>query len=271
MTESLEHVRLAARLVRRRLGTLGLPVVPLFETEAALARAPEIVSAMLRDREIGGAVRGRWGGYLEVMVGYSDSSKESGVLPSRLRVAQAMRSIDALCARAGVTPIFFQGSGGSVDRGGGTIQEQTAWWPPGALRNYKVTVQGEMVERTLASPEISRRTLERIVRSAGSWESARRAAPGSPALERFAARVAASYRRAVHDEEFLRAVEQATPYRFLDALRIGSRPAKRGRRRVSVEGLRAIPWVLCWTQSRALFPTWWGVGSARRAARPWRV
>ena len=81
------------------------------------------------------------------MLGYSDSSKESGVLRSRVQVAETMHRLDRLCQRMKVTPIFFQGSGGSTDRGGGSIEEQTSWWPSGALRNYKVTVQGEMVER----------------------------------------------------------------------------------------------------------------------------
>src|SRR5690606_29128167 len=113
-----------------------------------------------------------WDGYLEIMVGYSDSSKENGVLASRRMIAEAMHGLDRLCKARGVTPLFFQGSGGSVDRGGGSIPEQTAWWPSGALRNYKVTLQGEMVERSLATPQITRRQLERIATSAGGWKKA---------------------------------------------------------------------------------------------------
>jgi phosphoenolpyruvate carboxylase len=149
-----------------------------------------------------------------------------------------------------------------VDRGGGSIPEQTAWWPAGALRNYKVTIQGEMVERSFASPEITWRQLERIVSAAGEWKRKwgfRYRA--DPMVREFAASVAEEYRNRVADPAFLRMIEAATPYSFLDRLRIGSRPSKR-KNLARVSDLRAIPWVLCWTQTRVLFPTWWGVGSA---------
>ena len=264
MTENVEHMRLAAALVKRALGDLRIPVIPLFEQAEALDAAPEIVSAMLRDPLLRRARKKFWGNYLEVMVGYSDSSKQSGVLPSRLKIAQNMHSLDRLCQQKGVTPLFFQGSGGSVDRGGGSVEEQTAWWPAGALRNYKVTIQGEMVERSMASPEITRRQLERIVASAGRWrDHAKRRYRPQPGVEPFADQVARTYREKVAQPEFLRVIEQATPYLFLDRLRIGSRPTKRATT-LSVGSLRAIPWVLCWTQTRVLFPTWWGVGTAWR-------
>ena len=268
MAGSLAHVRLAAGMTKRALGGgLRIPIIPLFEQRAALESAAKIVGDMLGDRELRRAISSHWGGYLEVMLGYSDSSKEMGVLQSRLDIARAMHSVDRLCAKhRGVTPLFFQGSGGSVDRGGGTIGEQTAWWSPGALRNYKVTLQGEMVERSLASPEIARGQLERIVQSAGARRNAR-AYRQDPAVARFAARVAEFYGRKIREPEFLQVVEHATPYLALDQLKIGSRPTRRTTQ-LSVAGLRAIPWVLCWTQTRVLFPTWWGIGAAWRAARP---
>jgi phosphoenolpyruvate carboxylase len=156
-----------------------------------------------------------------------------------------------------VTPIFFQGSGGSIDRGGGRVQDQASWWPEGALRNYKVTIQGEMVERSMASPEITRSQLRRV---AGVRHLRGKKEP-SKAVVAFAMRIAEIYSAKIQDPKFLEVVEKATPYRYLDALKIGSRPAKR-KKQLSVAGLRAIPWVLCWTQTRVLFPTWWGVGTA---------
>jgi phosphoenolpyruvate carboxylase len=266
MAGSLAHILAAARLVRRRLGSLSIPVVPLFEQSAALNAAPGIVSGMLATPAIRRALARDWDGYLEVMLGYSDSAKESGVLPSRLQIARTMGRLDRLCRRAGVKPVFFQGSGGSVDRGGGTVREQTAGWPAGALRNYKVTLQGEMIERSLASPEITRGQIERIVEAVSASMALAEAARGgardsAPEVLAFAARVAERYRATVASPDFLEVVERATPYPFLDVLRIGSRPSKRAAR-LSVPGLRAIPWVLCWTQTRVLFPTWWGVGSA---------
>jgi phosphoenolpyruvate carboxylase len=266
MTGELAHLKAASKLVKRQLGSIRLPIVPLFENAAALRASETIVRELLDDRELSHALRRHWDSYLEIMVGYSDSSKENGVLPSRRMIAEAMHALDRLCHARKVVPLFFQGSGGSVDRGGGSIPEQTAWWPSGALRNYKVTLQGEMVERSLATPEITRRQLERIALSAGAWnQRARRRLAEGPSVREFADRVSKEYRAVIREPAFLRMIEAATPYRFLDALRIGSRPTKRAQQ-LSVDGLRAIPWVLCWTQSRVLFPTWWGVGTAWKEA-----
>jgi phosphoenolpyruvate carboxylase len=125
-----------------------------------------------------------------------------------------------------------------------------------------------MVERSLASPEITWGQIARITLSAGKWKQARRRRlTHSNALKDFSSRVGTIYERKVHSPQFLQIIEQATPYRFLDILRIGSRPSRRSSH-FSLESLRAIPWVMCWTQTRVLFPTWWGVGSAWKAAQP---
>jgi phosphoenolpyruvate carboxylase len=261
MTSELSHLEAAAAFVEKVFGSLRLPVIPLFEQSSALLRSEEIIEKLIKSVKLGKALRTLWKNQLEMMLGYSDSSKESGVLRSRVQVAETMHRLDHLCRRLKVTPVFFQGSGGSTDRGGGSIEEQTSWWPAGALRNYKVTVQGEMVERSLASPEITRGQLEKIVQLSAPWREAEsRHLYASEGLNEFADKVASVYQATVHDDAFLEMIGQATPYLFLDLLRIGSRPTKRTTS-ISVEGLRAIPWVLCWTQTRTLFPTWWGVGS----------
>ncbi len=262
MTSELSHLDAAAAFVEKVFGSLRLPVIPLFEQSSALLRSEDIIEKLIKSVKLGRALRTLWDNRLEMMLGYSDSSKESGVLRSRVQVAETMHRLDHLCRRLKVTPIFFQGSGGSTDRGGGSIEEQTSWWPAGALRNYKVTVQGETVERSLASPEITRGQLEKIVQLSASWREAEaRHLYASESLNEFADRVAISYQDTIHNDAFLEMISQATPYPFLDLLRIGSRPTKRTSS-ISVEGLRAIPWVLCWTQTRTLFPTWWGVGLA---------
>jgi phosphoenolpyruvate carboxylase len=195
------------------------------------------------------------------MLGYSDSAKEMGALASRVAIAKAMQGIDRLCARKRVVPIFFNGSGGSIDRGGGSIEEQTAWWTPSALRNFKATIQGEMVERTFASPELIRSGLERIAERAEAAQKSRAVSRLTRPVEDFAERASLAYRIQLARPEFLEVFEKATAYRYLSLLRIGSRPTKRSAS-VAVSSLRAIPWVLSWTQTRVLFPTWWGVGTA---------
>ena len=272
MTESAAHLRAAASAQQAVFGEVPLPVIPLFENAAALDGASQIVTEILADAKFKKSLLQNWNKTFEMMVGYSDSSKESGVLWSRLKISEALPRLEKLCLKAGVTPVFFHGSGGSVDRGGGSIEDQTAWWPESALRRFKVTVQGEMVERSMASAPIARRTLDSILENMTRGLS-RYQGPGpstlrsNPALDAFADQVAEKYRARVRDPQFLHWVELATPYSYLNLLKIGSRPTKRTGT-LSVPSLRAIPWVLCWTQTRVLFPTWWGTGSAWAELKP---
>jgi phosphoenolpyruvate carboxylase len=263
MASSPEHVRAACRLVTRELGGLTLPVIPLFEQAQALEQAPSIVSGALKLPGLLEAARRHWDGYFEVMLGYSDSAKEMGSLPSRLAIASCVGRLDRVLRNQGVCPLFFHGSGGSTDRGGGSIEEQTAWLPASARRRYKATIQGEMVERTLASPEIAYRRFEQI---AGQAQRGGHGVRVSREARAFASVIERSYKEKVASPEFLELVQKVTAYPYLSALKIGSRPAKRGSF-ASVASLRAIPWVLCWTQARVLFPSWWGVGSAWRSGR----
>lgn len=261
MAQSLEHIQAAAKKQLTAFGAVKIPVIPLFEETQSLDRSAEIMTAMLKDRGLRAAVHEHWGGLVEVMVGYSDSAKEAGVISSRLAIARALPRLEQVCEDAKTTPVFFHGSGGSIDRGGGSIQDQTAWWPRSALRHYKVTVQGEMVDRSLATPAIAKRQVQAILESTTEGLQQPPVAAQSAALRDFADKVAAHYRQMIHDPGFLRLAELATPYSYLNVLRIGSRPTKRAGQ-LTVAGLRAIPWVLCWTQTRVLFQTWWGVGSA---------
>jgi phosphoenolpyruvate carboxylase len=265
MCQSLEHIEAAADLLSRSLGALKIRVIPLFEQKQALLQSPEIVEVMLKRPRFKAALKADWMNRIEIMVGYSDSSKEAGVLPSRIEVSGTMRKLDLVCKKYGVQPIYFHGSGGSVDRGGGPVEEQLASWSKGALAFYKATIQGEMVERSFASAEIAESQFLKIARTAQKLLHLPEQAKPNAALLEFAARVESEYRAAVNSERFMTMVESATPYRFLSALKIGSRPTKRASNKkgsLAVTSLRAIPWVLCWTQTRVLFPTWWGSGSA---------
>ena len=261
MCESMAHIRAAAKKQTLAFGDVCLPVIPLFEEASSLAEAPKIIYEMTHDSEIKIACQKNWGGLLEMMVGYSDSAKEAGVLPSRLSIAKALPELEKVCQKSGLIPVFFHGSGGSADRGGGSIEDQTAWWPKSALSRYKVTVQGEMIERSLATPAIAQRQVEKIIQSAQRGLQSKTKVTKSEALEGWSKKISDHYQSQIRSTEFLRMTELATPYLYLNILKIGSRPAKRTQQ-LTVKGLRAIPWVLCWTQTRLLFPTWWGVGSA---------
>jgi len=261
MTMSVEHIKAAAKFQSAIFKGIPIPVIPLFENAEALKNSQEIVAAMLKVPQIGKAAKENWDNMIEMMVGYSDSAKESGALWSRWTIAKTLPLLESTCNHGGFKPVFFHGSGGSIDRGGGSIEDQTAWWPDAALKNYKVTVQGEMVERSMASPAIAERQIEKIAENV-SINLGRKRGPAAPqAVQELADAAAAHYRRKITSSDFLNLVETSTPYSYLNALKIGSRPSKRAKQ-LTVQGLRAIPWILCWTQTRLLFPTWWGVGSA---------
>lgn len=238
----------------------ALPVIPLFELPDVLERAPEILRETWTDDAFCRAVRER--GHLEVMLGYSDTAKRMGMLASRVALHDAMRAIGQWAEAENLTLLFFHGHGGSVGRGGGRIEDLVATWPPRARTPYKHTVQGEMVERTLATPEILRSLVEKVAQVqenppvyCGVGELARELAARS--REAFETRVAG--------DPFRRLLEKATPYARLSTLTIGSRPASRGDG--GLEELRAIPWVLCWTQTRLLLHAWLGAGRAWRELR----
>ena len=247
----------------------AVPVIPLFELPEVLPRAAEILDGALADPRYLAATREH--GALEVMLGYSDTSKRMGVLASRLAIHDAMTELGRWGERRRLPLVFFHGSGGSEGRGGGTPEEQAATWPPDALGLIKTTLQGEMIERTLASPEILVSQVEKVAAVQAAPPSF--APPGALARE-LGRRSQAAYVAWVRDPAFQDLLQRATPYARLDALRIGSRPARRrgpaGQKASgedAMERLRAIPWVLCWTQTRLLLPVWLGVGSAWRALR----
>jgi phosphoenolpyruvate carboxylase len=271
MCQSIEHIEAASNLLVRNLGGLKIRVIPLFEQQEALHQSTEIIEALLKRARFQNALKKDWLGRVEIMLGYSDSSKEAGVFPSRLEVSTAMRKLDEVCKKHKVQPIFFHGSGGSVDRGGGPVEDQLASWSKGALSFYKATIQGEMVERSFASPEIAESQILKISQTAIKLSSHVVAKTHSAALQDFADGIEATYREAIGSQTFMGMVEDATPYRFLSALKIGSRPTKRASSQkgtLAVSSLRAIPWILCWTQTRVLFPTWWGVGRSWQKLAP---
>ena len=195
------------------------------------------------------------------MLGYSDSSQESGVFPSRYLISKSMKEIDRYLIKKKLVPVFFHGSGGSVARGGGSIKEQISWWPKSAINVFKATIQGEMVARSFASKHILFGNIEKITLQSQMTKTEGKDKKVDKFLKLFSEKIQKKYQDLIGDDNFLKIVEKASPYSYLDQLKIGSRPTKR-KTSLKVGGLRAIPWILCWTQTRVLLPTWWGVGFA---------
>ena len=265
LTERAEDLWEAHALVRDVLDGSTIPVVPLFEMPDVLPRAADILERALTNTDFTDAVRGEHGS-VEVMLGYSDTSKRMGLLASRVAIHETMRAIGAWAAAREIKILFFHGSGGSVGRGGGSIADQAASWPTGAMEVVKQTLQGEMVERTLATPEILRSQVLQIADVQGAPPRFKAA---SAAVQDLAERSRTAYVALVGSTQLLDLLRSATPYTRLGALNIGSRPVKRkaGIAPAGIEQLRAIPWVLCWTQTRYLLHAWVGIGTAWREVR----
>lgn len=260
MVRDEEDWKNGVRLIEQVFSSRQLPVIPLFEKKAAIENSDKILNKFLSADRNDQKAKKFWGSRIEVMLGYSDSSKEIGVLPSRHFIANSLYKLDREFQNwNGLIPIYFHGSGGSVARGGGSIEEQSSWWPRSALKNYKVTLQGEMVQRSFSSDQILKRNLEKIIEIQGRAKSVRH--QKNSVFEQFCQNIEKMYRDETSSQEFLKDILNASPYPYLAELKIGSRPAKR-KDVNSVNDLRAIPWILCWTQSRMLFPTWWGVGTS---------
>lgn len=260
MVESASDVQNGIKLSKKILGKYAIPVVPLFENEKALTHAKEILETTLsKNKQVVTTHLNKWGSRYEVMVGYSDSSKENGVLPSRLMISEALKKIETVLKKYELTPVFFHGSGGSIERGGGSVKEQTGWWPKSAINIYKATIQGEMVARNFGSPHILSKQIQVIMEQVGDFKPKKKIS--LKPLEHFSEKIRTTYSQKIKNDDFLSVIELATPYSFLHHLKIGSRPSKRAGGSIK-NNLRAIPWILCWTQTRILFPTWWGVGSA---------
>lgn len=268
MCHSYEDIKNSTKLLNRSMGGIKFPIIPLFETAEALEDSSEIVEQILNNKSYMKLVTTKWGNHLEVMLGYSDSSKGMGVLPSRVAIAKTIRDLDQKISDRNVIPVFFHGSGGSVDRGGGSLKDQTAWWPKSALNIYKATIQGEMVERNFTSPEVAMSGMKKVLENFNRVKAKKGTIKIDKAVDIFASKVKASYVEKIKDPDFFKMVESATPYSYLNVLKLGSRPSKRAKAtKLDLNSIRAIPWILCWTQTRVLFPTWWGVGTAWKESK----
>ncbi|MEO8380509.1 MAG: phosphoenolpyruvate carboxylase [Acidobacteriota bacterium] len=255
---------LAVALLQKESGIAEpLRVVPLFETIADLQRAGETMSSLLALPEY----RARIGGRQEVMIGYSDSSKDSGRFTAAWELFVGQERLVTAAREAGVELTLFHGRGGSVGRGGGPTYLAVQSQPPGSVDGrLRVTVQGEMIQAEFGLVGIALRTLE-IYTTATL--NATLAPPEAPRqewradMDVMSAAAAKSYRGVVYETpDFVDYFRHATPEPELAELNIGSRPARRGKTKSGVESLRAIPWQFAWTQNRLLLPSWLGMEAA---------
>ncbi|MGH9768092.1 MAG: phosphoenolpyruvate carboxylase, partial [Blastocatellia bacterium] len=248
---------------------LPIAVAPLFETIEDLRRAPEIMRRLFEHPIYRGQIAAH-DGLQEVMIGYSDSSKDGGILTSSWELYKAQERLWDVARDHGVELRLFHGRGGTVGRGGGPSHEAILAQPLDTVAGrIKITEQGEVISSKYSLAEIALRSLE-LTTSAVIAASLPQASGNAGALSRWkavmeeiSADAFAAYRRIARETPgFYDYFIQATPVEEIGGLRIGSRPAKRKSESKSLDDLRAIPWVFGWTQSRHLLPGWLAVGTA---------
>ena len=243
-------------------------IVPLFETIDDLQRGSSILEAAL-DLPLYRAVVDARAQSQEVMLGYSDSNKDGGYLAANWALYRAELDLVESARKTGIRLRLFHGRGGTVGRGGGPSYDAILAQPPGAVNgSLRITEQGEVIAAKYAEPRIAHRNLETLL--AATLEATLldveglgdAAGPAYEVLDELAARAQRAYTELVHETPgFVEYFKASTPVSEIGALNIGSRPTSR-KPTTSISDLRAIPWVLAWSQSRVMLPGWYGTGSA---------
>lgn len=273
-------------------GRTTLRIVPLFETVDDLKRAPSVMKNLFELKLYRAALAG---GYKqleadskqkleetelvleptdlqEVMLGYSDSNKDSGFLSSNWEIHKAQKALEKVATEYGILLRLFHGRGGSVGRGGGPAYAAILAQPTDTIKGrIKITEQGEVLASKYSLPELALYHLETmttaVVQSSLLGSGFDRVKPWNEVMEELSTRSRKAYRSLIEQPDFVDFFLSVTPIDVISQLQIGSRPSKRPGKKDSnqkkdISSLRAIPWVFSWTQSRFLLPAWYGIGSA---------
>ena len=278
MTEEPSHV-LEVLFLADQAGVVDLPghsgldVVPLLETESALSGARRIMGTLFENDAYAAALDAR-DGVQEIMLGYSDSNKENGFLAANWSLHRNQKRLAVITDDYDVDLRLFHGRGGSISRGGGSMNEALLALPTETVTGQvKFTEQGEAIAEKYANPRIAERNLEQMLNAQiraryqaltadeadatpDAWDAAMATAADAAREE---------YRDLLETDGFVAYFEEATPIRVIEDLNLGSRPASRSGER-AVEDLRAIPWVFSWTQARCILPGWYALGTGLQAA-----
>ncbi|MBS0200937.1 MAG: phosphoenolpyruvate carboxylase [Proteobacteria bacterium] len=247
-------------------GDIPIDVAPLFETIDDLRAAPEVMRGLFADPAYRRHLQTRDNRQM-VMLGYSDSAKDGGMLSSRWTLQRSQRVLTELARETGVRIVFFHGRGGTVSRGGGNSVRAVIAAPRGSVDGVlRLTEQGEVIHRKYGIRALALRNLEQLTGAVLQASLRPRAADAREETWRevmttLADTARAHYRALVHEDPgFVDYFRKATPIDVIERLQFGSRPSRR--RDGGIEQLRAIPWVFAWSQNRSQLTGWYGTGTA---------
>ena len=245
-----------------------IDILPLFETIEDLRNATNVMDRLLNGQAYVQHLSKR-GNCQKIMLGYSDSNKDGGIIASNYELYKAQISLKNLCDKKKIEMILFHGRGGSISRGGGPVNLSILAQPPGTIEGkIKLTEQGEMISAKYLLPEIAKRSLEIFtsavfVKTAQSYKKIY-----SPKLKNFIRQFSAiseysfqHYRSLLQNRNFIQYFRTVTPIDIIENIEIGSRPPSR-KKGSDLSALRAIPWVFAWTQNRQTISGWFGFGTA---------
>ncbi len=257
-------------LVKVRDGKLvesRIDILPLFETIEDLRRAHIVLADLFKNEAYKQHVALR-GNVQKIMIGYSDSNKDGGIVASNFELVRAQINLKRVCDKHGIRLVLFHGRGGSVSRGGGPLNQAILSQPLGTIEGeIKITEQGEMIFVKYAMPEIALRNIElttsAVVVSTARYKSGARNSDKKymSVFEKVSEIALEHYRELVEHPGFLEYFRQVTPIDVIERIDIGSRPPTRDDG-TDLKDLRAIPWVFAWTQNRQLISGWYGFGYA---------
>ncbi|NEO32707.1 MAG: phosphoenolpyruvate carboxylase [Symploca sp. SIO3C6] len=268
-------------------GKSSIRVVPLFETVDDLKNSPAVMKSLFELPLYRACLAGGYekleteasstishdsealAPYLqEIMLGYSDSNKDSGFLSSNWEIHKAQKALQQIAEEYGITLRIFHGRGGSVGRGGGPAYEAILAQPGRSINGrIKITEQGEVLASKYSLPELALYHLEKVTTAVIQASLLRTGfddiEPWNEIMEELAVRSRSHYRALIYEQpDLLDFFHEVTPIQEISQLQISSRPARRQGGKKDLSSLRAIPWVFSWTQSRFLLPSWYGVGTA---------
>jgi phosphoenolpyruvate carboxylase len=264
--------------IKDKVKMADLDIVPLFETKGDLLGSPDIMETLFNNPIYRSYISAR-GNLQEIMLGYSDSSKDVGYFESNNLILNVQLQLVELAKKHKIRLRFFHGRGGSISRGGGSTNKSILSQPPGTSIQIKITEQGEMVAAKYANSDLAYRNMEHaanalIIKNIQDKLLKPNKNPGTPPenylkiFKKLAEWSQEHYNSVVKDDsDFINFYEAVTPLDLVEKTMIGSRPTRRKSEKKSITDLRAIPWVFSWTQMRILFPGFFSTGYALNKAR----